>query len=86
MTETLAGFPTYVPFESSDAAEKGQRFAEPVWQPALRGEGTLAAGDRRPQGGAGPVTFYRDCGCAEVEERRVVRRRLQYGYRIVYWQ
>ena len=84
MTETLAGFPTYAPFESSDAAEKRERFAEPIWPPTLCGEGALAGGGRRPQEGAGPVTFDRDCACAEVEESRVVRRRLQHGYRIVH--
>ena len=87
MTETLAGFQSYVRFEHVDPAENRQWFYDLTWQPTLFGEGALVrTWGRQGQPGTSRASFYPDRSCAEAEIRQVVRRRLQHGYRVIDWQ
>ena len=86
-TEHLVGSRAYVRFENVDPAENRHRFYDLTWQPTLFGDGALVrTWGRQGQPGTSRATFYADRTCAAAEVRRVVRRRLQHGYRVIAWQ
>ncbi len=86
MTETLAGFHAYVRFASIDPSENRRRFYDLTWQPTLFGEGALVrAWGRQGRPPTTRASFYPDRGQAAPEIRRVVRRRMQHGYRVTDW-
>ena len=83
----LTAFRAYVRFESRDPEQNRDRYYDLLWQPTLFGEGALVrTWGRQGQPGTSRATFYPDRTCAEAEVRRVVRRRLQHGYRVIDWQ
>src|SRR3712207_1066988 len=85
--EELAQFEQYVRLVSTDAAKNRQRFYQLSWQPMLDGDIALVCTwGRLGTHGRTRTIFYPER--AEVQDKllRLLRRRLQRGYRVIEWR
>ena len=83
----VLGFAQFVRLLSLDPARNRYRFYSLTWQPCLWGGGALVrAWGRLGTPGHAATTFYPDRPSAEAAIRRLLRRRLRHGYRVVAWQ
>ncbi len=83
----VLGFAQFVRLLSLDPGRNRYRFYALTWQPCLWGGGALI----RSWGRLGTpertlTAFYPDRPSAEAAIRRLLRRRLRHGYRVVAWQ
>ena len=83
----VLGFAQFVRLLSLDPARNRYRFYSLTWQPCLWGGGALVrAWGRLGTPGRSLTRFYPDRPSAEAAIRRLLRRRLRHGYRVVAWQ
>ena len=84
--EALAQFEQYVRFVSQDPAKNRQRFYLLSWQSTLDGETALVCSwGRLGAHGRSHTIFYSDHGQMQENLVRLIKRRLQRGYRVTAW-
>ncbi len=84
--EALAQFEQYVRFVSQDAAKNRQRFYLLTWQSTLDGETALVCSwGRLGTHGRSHTIFSSDLAQGQETLVRLIKRRLQRGYRVTAW-
>ena len=87
VVEEVGQFQCRVRFVSLDPAKNRARFYTITWQPALWGGGAIVRRwGRLGEPGRALTTFYEDRASAQEVVERLIRRRLQRGYRVVAWR
>ncbi len=83
----VPGFAQFVRLLSLDPGRNRYRFYALTWQPCLWGGGALIRSwGRLGTPGRSLTAFYPDRASAEAAIRRLLRRRLRHGYRVVAWE